>query len=80
MIKSSKFKVQTLEPGGVVQILDLAKVRFIFTCQQGLLYAASVSQVWCICSVDVAKQRAVLLESKNFQLALRLTVSFLQFN
>jgi hypothetical protein len=69
-------EVQTLEPSGLVQTLpDLSKVRFIITCQQGLLYAASVSQIWCICAVDVARQRKVLLDSKQFQLALKLTVS-----
>jgi hypothetical protein len=67
-------EVQTLEPSGLVQTLpDLSKVRFIITCQQGLLYAASVSQIWCICAVDVARQRKVLLDSKQFQLALKLT-------
>lgn len=64
-----------MEPNGLVQtLIDLPKVRFIVNCQQGLLYAASLSQVWCIQTVDVAKQRKVLLDSKQFQLALKLTV------
>lgn len=66
----------TLEPGGLVQTLpDLSKVRFIVSAKQGLLYAASVSQIWCIQAVDVAKQRKVLVDAKQFQLALKLTVS-----
>lgn len=64
-----------MEPGGVVQTLgDMNKVRLIAWCKQGLLYAASVSQVWGLVAVDVAKQRKVLLDNKQFQLALKLTV------
>lgn len=66
-----------MEPGGVVQTLgDMNKVRLIVWCRQGLLYAASVSQVWGLVGVDVAKQRKVLLDDKQFQLALKLTVRF----
>lgn len=69
-------EVMAVEPNGLVQTLtDLPKVRFIINCQQGLLYAASLSQVWCIQTVDVAKQRKVLLDTKQFQLALKLTVN-----
>lgn len=75
-VLSDSIEVQTSEPSGLVQTLpDLSKVRFIISCQQGLLYAASVSQVWCILAIDVAQQRKVLLDSKQFQLALKLTVS-----
>lgn len=64
-----------MEPGGIVQTLgDMNKVRLIAWCKQGLLYAASVSQVWGLVAVDVAKQRKVLLDNKQFQLALKLTV------
>ncbi|XP_018576853.1 vam6/Vps39-like protein [Anoplophora glabripennis] len=67
-------EVLTLEPSGLVQTLpDLSKVRFIVSAKQGLLYAASVSQIWCIQAVDVAKQRKVLVDAKQFQLALKLT-------
>lgn len=70
--------MQTLEPGGIVQTLsDMNKVRLIICCRQGLLYAASVSQVWGLVAVDVAKQRKVLLDNKQFQLALKLTVSII---
>ncbi|CAH0560450.1 unnamed protein product [Brassicogethes aeneus] len=72
---SDSLEVQTLEPNGLIQSFpDLQKVRFLVPCKQGLLYAASISQIWCIQAVDVAKQRRVLLESKQFQLALNLTL------
>lgn len=62
----------------MVQVLkDMNKVRLIAWCKQGLLYAASVSQVWGLVAVDVAKQRKVLLDNKEFQLALKLTVRIL---
>lgn len=70
------FQVLTLEPSGSVQTLTgLPKVRFIVSAGQGLLYAASLTQIWCIEAVDVAKQRKVLVEAKQFQLALKLKVS-----
>lgn len=65
----------TLEPNGPVQMLsDLPKVRFIVSANQGLLYAASISQIWCLQAVDVAKQRKILVDAKKFELALKLTV------
>lgn len=74
---SDSIEIQTIEPAGVVQtITHLHRVRLILRCKQGLLYAASVSNVWCIRAIDIPIQRKVLLESKQFQLALQLTVSF----
>lgn len=70
------FQVLTLEPSGPVQMIsELSKVRFIVSAKQGLLYASSVSQIWCLQAVDVAKQRKVLVDAKKFELALKLTVS-----
>lgn len=59
---------------------DLPKVKFIAHAKQGLLYAASLCQIWCLQAVDVAKQRKVLLDAKKFELALKLTVSILITN
>lgn len=50
-------------------------MRFVVSAKQGLLYAASISQIWCLQAVDIAKQRKVLVDAKQFQLALKLTVS-----
>lgn len=73
-ILNNLIEVQTLEPGGLVQTLgDLQKVRLITLCRPGLLYAASVSHVWCLQAVEVAVQRKILLENKQFHLALKLT-------
>lgn len=67
-------EVATLEPNSLVQTLtDLPKIRFIVPSRQGLLYAASVGQIWVIQAISVAKQREVLLKDKQFQLALKLT-------
>ncbi|KAK5643487.1 hypothetical protein RI129_007332 [Pyrocoelia pectoralis] len=67
-------EVQTFEPGGMVQILDnLPKARLVSHCKQGLVYIASVSQVWCLHGIDISKQREMLLKDKQFQLALTLT-------
>ncbi|KAG5897551.1 hypothetical protein JTB14_007267 [Gonioctena quinquepunctata] len=73
-ILADSIEVLTLEPSGLVQTLaDLPKVRYIISSAQGLLYAASISQIWCVQALDVAKQRAVLVDAKQFQLALKLT-------
>lgn len=56
-------------------LTELPKVRFIVSAKQGLLYACSISQIWCLQAIDVAKQRKVLVDAKKFELALKLTVS-----
>ncbi|XP_072391352.1 vam6/Vps39-like protein [Diabrotica undecimpunctata] len=73
-ILNDSIEVLTLEPNGLVQTLsDLQKVRFIVAAQQGVLYAASISQIWSIQAVDIEKQRESLVAAKQFQLALKLT-------
>lgn len=75
-IVNNAIEIQTMEPtSNVVQnIPDLPKVRFLVTCQPGILYAASISHVWRIQAVHVSLQRRILLENKQFHLALKLTV------
>lgn len=63
--------MQTLE--------NLPKARLITRCKQGLLYVASVSQVWCLHAVEISKQREMLLKDKQFQLALTLTVNVFNY-
>lgn len=55
-------------------VSELPKVRFIVSARPGLLYAASIGQIWCLQAVDVAKQRKVLVDAKKFELAIKLTV------
>lgn len=75
-VLNNTIEVQTLEPGEIVQVLtDLPKIRLLTLCRKGLLYAASVSHVWCLQAVDVSIQRKVLLENKQLQLALKLTAA-----
>ncbi|XP_030763648.1 vam6/Vps39-like protein [Sitophilus oryzae] len=67
-------EVCTLEPSITIQTLpDMPKVRFLVQASSGVLFAASLSQVWCVKAIDVAKQREILVNSKEFQLALKLT-------
>lgn len=54
---------------------ELQKARLLVRSGKGLLFAASVSQLWCIQAIDIPKQRQSLLQQKKFQLALQLTVS-----
>ncbi|XP_035892749.1 vam6/Vps39-like protein [Anopheles stephensi] len=62
------------EKGTLIQTIpQLQKARFLVRGKQGLLYAASVSHLWCIQAVDISKQREHLLQEENFQLALKLT-------
>lgn len=67
-------EVQTIDPSGLIQTLsDLHKARLICLCKRGMVYVASVSQLWCLQAVDITKQRQHLLNEKQFQLALKLT-------
>ncbi|XP_024940137.1 vam6/Vps39-like protein isoform X2 [Cephus cinctus] len=67
-------EVYTLEGCLQIQTIpDLNKARLIFRCKQGIVYIASMSQVWCIRAVDVAQQIRTILEQNQFQLALKLT-------
>lgn len=54
---------------------ELKNARHLICAKKGLLFAASVAQLWCIKAVDIPTQRRNLLHQKKFQLALQLTVS-----
>lgn len=54
---------------------EVQKARHLARSKKGLLFAASVSQLYCIQGVDIQKQCQSLLQQKKFQLALQLTVS-----
>lgn len=69
-----KVEVKTPDAAGLTQNLsELTKVRFLVSCSQGRVYAANFSQVWVISGINIAKQRKLLLDAKQFQLALKLT-------
>lgn len=74
-----KLYVQTIEPGenSVARqvITTTSKTINMVTCQNGLIYASSALDVWCLKAVPFAKQIKRLLEEKDFQLALKLAVS-----
>lgn len=53
---------------------DVQKARHLVRSKKGLLFAASVSHLYCIQGVDIQKQCQNLLQQKKFQLALQLTV------
>lgn len=59
----------------VQTLSDLPKVRFLVQAKQGTLFAASLSQIWCLRAVDIAKQVEVLVNAKEFQLAIKLIVN-----
>ncbi|XP_057329506.1 vam6/Vps39-like protein isoform X1 [Microplitis mediator] len=67
-------EVYTLEGSLHIQtLMDFNKARLLCRCKQGRVYVASISQVWCVSSVDVEQQIRKLLEQNQFQLALKLT-------
>ncbi|XP_012264302.2 vam6/Vps39-like protein [Athalia rosae] len=73
-IINDTLEVYTLE--GCLQmqtIRELNKARLLYRCKQGLVYVASVGQVWCVNAVEVTQQIRTLLELNQFQLALKLT-------
>jgi hypothetical protein len=67
-------EIRTVEPCLFIQSVPLQKARLVFRCHQGLVYVASVDYVWCLQAVPLTQQIHILLEDKQFQLALRLTV------
>jgi hypothetical protein len=71
-------EIRTVEPCLFIQSLPLPKPRLVFHCHQGLVYVASVDYVWCLQSVPLSQQIHVLLEDKQFQLALKLTVCIIK--
>jgi Vam6/Vps39-like protein vacuolar protein sorting-associated protein 39 len=66
-----------LEKNNFIQAIpELQKIRFLISGkngQQGLIFAASTSHLWCIQAIDIATQRQRLLEDKKWFLALQLT-------
>ena len=57
-------------------IPELTKARFLITGrsnQNGLIFVASTSYLWCIESIDIAFQRQNLIQDKKWFLALQLT-------
>lgn len=56
-------------------LTEIQKARYLIRSKKGMLFAASVSQLWCIQAIDIPKQRQSLLQQKKFQLALQLTVN-----
>ncbi|CAH0400093.1 unnamed protein product [Chilo suppressalis] len=68
-----ELRVQTVDPPLFIQtISELNKARLMYRCKRGLIFVASVGQVWCLSSVDVTKQRQQLLKDKQFQIAIDL--------
>lgn len=54
---------------------ELKNARHLARSKKGLLFAASVSQLYCIQMTDIQKQCKSLMKEKKFQLALQLTVT-----
>jgi len=70
-------EIRTVEPCLFIQSVTVPKPRLVVRCHQGLVYVASVGHVWCLQAVPLVRQIHVLLEDKQFQLALKLTVCIL---
>lgn len=81
---SDKLYVQTIESveSSVSRqvITATSKTMNMFTCQNGLIYASSTFDVYCLKAVPFAKQIKRLLEDKDFQLALKLAVSVINYS
>ncbi|CAD6999675.1 unnamed protein product [Ceratitis capitata] len=68
-IESSSINKDTL----VQTIPELNKTKFLVRSGKGTIFAAAMSELWCIRMVDVPTQRKILLQQKKFQLAIGLT-------
>lgn len=58
----------------IQNLSEIQKARHLVRSKKGLLFAASITQLYCIQGVDIQKQCQSLLKQKKFQLALQLTV------
>jgi Vam6/Vps39-like protein vacuolar protein sorting-associated protein 39 len=79
---SDSVEVRVLDTSGLdkdnlIQVIpELQKARFLISGksgQLGLIFAASISHLWCIEAVDISTQRQHLLQDKKWFLALKLT-------
>ncbi|XP_067624404.1 vam6/Vps39-like protein [Eurosta solidaginis] len=68
-IEGSSINKDTL----VQSIPELSKTKFLVRSAKGIIFAAAISELWCIRMVDVPAQRQILLQQKKFQLAIGLT-------
>lgn len=71
---SDSIEIRTLDNANepIQVIRDLPGVRYLVRTASGLLFAASVSQLWQIKIADIAIQIQQLNENKNFLLSLQL--------
>lgn len=71
------FDKSRLEKDNLVQtISELPEARFLVTGKNGkngLIFAASVSSLWCVEEIDIPTQRQSLLQDKKWFLAMQLT-------
>lgn len=78
-------EIRCLEANGinkdtlVQSIPELSKTKHLVRSGRGTIFAAAISELWCIRMVDISVQRQQLLQQKKFQLAIELTVSFKYF-
>uniref|UniRef100_A0A8D8SG64 Vam6/Vps39-like protein n=1 Tax=Cacopsylla melanoneura TaxID=428564 RepID=A0A8D8SG64_9HEMI len=71
---SDQVQVRTLKPTLLIQnIPDISMAKHIIRVKPGFLFAASGSQIWALQASPRASQVSVLLEQRQFQLALILS-------
>jgi len=69
--------VRTISPRANIQNIELQKPRYIAKGKN--IYIASTSHVWQLVPVSFPMQIQQLLQAKEFNLALMLAVSFIQY-
>ncbi|KAI5701672.1 hypothetical protein M8J76_014591 [Diaphorina citri] len=68
-----QIQIRTLDPSLLIQNLTtIAKAKFITRVKSGLVYVATTSQIWSVQTSSRVKQVSLLLEERQFQLALKL--------
>lgn len=72
-ILNEQLEVRTVDPFSLVQKIPLSKAHLIRQCHNGLIYIAANFDIYCLHSVSIAKQVKILLDEKQFQLALKLS-------
>lgn len=68
-------EVRSMQPALLVQNIEIPEAQLICRCSSGVLYILAGRQVYRVQAIPAARQIKMLLEEKQFQLALKLCVS-----
>lgn len=72
-------EVRTIQPTLLVQTMKISGAQLICYCSSGVIYISTGYQIYRVQSIPVARQIKMLLDERQFQLALQLCVIIKSF-